>query len=112
MQFLEAIEEKEGSVWIRVRVQPKASRESIVGEAEGRIRIALTAPPVEGEANAALVAFLARTLGVPKRKVAIVTGTRGREKTVRVDEARVSEVRAKLCGTGRKEQSHGSKDAD
>lgn len=112
MQSVEAIEEKEGSVWIRVRVQPKASRESVVGEAEGRIRIALTAPPVEGEANAALVAFLAKTLGVPKRNVAIESGMRGREKTVRVEGTRASEVRAKLCGPGRKEQSHGFKDAD
>jgi len=103
MQPFETIEEKNRSVLVRVRVQPKASRETILGETEGRIRIALTAPPVEGEANAALVAFLAKILGVPKRDVAIVVGLRGREKTVRVEGARACEVRAKLGGTGRKE---------
>jgi uncharacterized protein (TIGR00251 family) len=103
MQAVSAIEEKDGSVWIRVRVQPKASREGVTGEAQGRIRIALTAPPVDGEANAALVAFIAKTLGLPKRGVEITAGTRGREKTIRVEGLRLIDVRAKLTETGRKE---------
>lgn len=103
MQAVPAIEEKDGSVWIRVRVQPKASREGVIGEVEGRVRIALTAPPVDGAANAALVAFMAKTLGLPKRGVEITAGTRGREKTIRVDGLRLNEVRAKLTETGRKE---------
>jgi len=69
---------------LRVRVQPRASREDIVGLAEGRLRVALTAPPVEGAANDALRRFMAARLGVARGRVTLESGEKSREKTLRV----------------------------
>ena len=71
-------------VLLRVRVQPRASREAVVGEVEGRLRVALTAPPVEGAANEALRRFLAGRLGVARGRVTLEAGEKSREKTVRI----------------------------
>ncbi|HSA57274.1 MAG TPA: DUF167 domain-containing protein [Gemmatimonadaceae bacterium] len=68
-----------------MRVQPRASRNEIVGLLDGAVRIRLQAPPVEGLANEALVEFLADRLGVSRRMVRVVSGTSSRSKTVEVD---------------------------
>ena len=69
-----------------VRVTPRASREALAGfDAEGRLKVRLTAPPVEGAANAALVRLLAKTLGVARGRVTVVRGTASREKVVEVE---------------------------
>jgi uncharacterized protein (TIGR00251 family) len=73
-----------GGVVLEVLVQPRASRTRVAGEHDGRLKIQLAAPPVDGEANAALVAFLADALSVRKQDVAIVRGETGRRKSVRV----------------------------
>lgn len=73
-----------GGVVLEVLVQPRASRTKVVGEHDGRLKIQLAAPPVDGEANAALVEFLAGALRVRKGDIAIVRGDTGRRKTVRV----------------------------
>jgi uncharacterized protein (TIGR00251 family) len=82
-------------VELAVLVQPRASRTRVVGEHDGLLKIQLAAPPVEGEANAALVEFLGKLLGVPRRQVELVSGDASRRKrvTVRgVDAARVEAV--------------------
>jgi uncharacterized protein (TIGR00251 family) len=56
----------------------------VVGEHDGRLKVQLAAPPVDGEANAALVEFLAAVLGVRKADVVVARGETGRRKTVRV----------------------------
>ena len=76
--------EEPGGVVLEVLVQPRASRTRVVGEHDGRLKIQLAAPPVDGEANAALVAFLADALSVRRQDVAIVRGDGGRRKVVRV----------------------------
>jgi uncharacterized protein (TIGR00251 family) len=73
-----------GGVELAVLVQPRASRTRLLGEHDGRLKIALAAPPVDGEANAALVEFLAELLGVRKAQVSLVDGLSGRRKRVRV----------------------------
>lgn len=81
---------------LEVQVVPRASRERVgplVGE---RIKVQLTAPPVDGAANEALVALLARALGVPRRQVHIVRGERGRKKTVHVAGAQLNALLALL----------------
>ncbi len=78
------ITEHAGAVTFDVKVQPRASREKVVGIEGDRLKIALTAPPVDGAANEALVAFLATALGVGRRDVEIVRGQTGRLKTIRV----------------------------
>ncbi len=83
--LVDAITEKNGKVYLAVRVQPKASRDDVRWESDGRIRIALTAPPVEGEANKALQVFLSKKLGLPKRAIEIVGGEKSREKRLSLE---------------------------
>jgi uncharacterized protein len=70
---------------LRVRVQPRASRNAVIGPHDGMTRIALTAPPVEGAANAALLAYLADLFAVSKRSITLVRGQTARAKLVRVE---------------------------
>jgi len=69
---------------LAVLVQPRASREGFGGTVGDRIKVSLTAPPVEGAANEALCAFLAREFGVPKSRVTLESGAAGRRKRVRI----------------------------
>jgi uncharacterized protein len=72
------------TVTFDVLVQPRASRAKIGPRHDGRIKIAVTAPPVDGEANAAVIEVLAGALGVRKGDIEIVAGASSRRKTVRV----------------------------
>ena len=69
-----------------VRVQPRASKDEVVGFANGVLRVRLRAPPVEGAANEALIKFLADELGVSRRHVRIVSGIGSRNKVIEVDD--------------------------
>ena len=69
---------------ICVKVLPRSSVNQISGDEEGVIKVKLTAPPVEGKANKALVQFLAKKLGVARRDVEIVSGERSRVKSIRI----------------------------
>jgi uncharacterized protein (TIGR00251 family) len=68
----------------------------VAGFEGGVVRIRLNAPPVEGRANESLVRFLAKTLGVPKSRITLVAGERGRSKIVRVDGVTPEELMAGL----------------
>lgn len=70
---------------LRVRIQPRAKREEIVGLRAGAVVVRVTAPPVDGKANAALCRLLARRLGVPPSAVAVVQGHGARDKLVEID---------------------------
>ncbi len=69
---------------LSIRVQPRASREKIVGIVEGTIKIALTAPPVEGAANGALKRLLAKLLNVSQGAIQIIQGEHARNKVIRI----------------------------
>lgn len=79
---------REGEALIPVRVAPRASKEGLSVETgpDGApvVRLRVSAPPVDGAANAAVIAALAKALGLPKSALAIVRGARGRDKLVRV----------------------------
>lgn len=79
---------------LEIRVQPRASRVGIVGLQGGAIKIALTAPPVEGAANQALCQWLADALQVAKGRVSVVAGAHAREKRVCVQGVSADSVRA------------------
>ena len=81
---------------IRVRVQPGSSKNQILGFEGDVLRVKLTAPPVEGKANKALIAFLAEALGVRKSAVSIAMGHAGREKIVDVEGLDGDELRERL----------------
>lgn len=88
------ISEKEGFVSFAVRVQPRASRDEIVGEYLDGLKIRLTAPPVDDRANAALRRFLASRLKVPLAAVRIASGGRGRTKRVEINGVTAAVIRA------------------
>lgn len=81
MAVIQATDE---GVLLRVRVQPKASRERLDGVHGGQLRLRLTAPPVEGAANAACIAFLAKAFGVNRSCVAIRSGFKSRDKLIHI----------------------------
>ena len=81
-----------------VRVQPRASSSGIVGLHGDALKIRLSAPPVEGAANDALVELLAKTLGVSRGAVTIVSGATSRTKTVEVRGVTVAAVEALAGG--------------
>ncbi len=70
---------------LSVRVQPRASRNEIAGMHGTALRIRLTAPPVDGAANDALISYLAGILGVARRSIRIVSGQSSRNKTLEID---------------------------
>jgi uncharacterized protein len=82
---------------IAVRVIPRSKRDEISGERDGRLLIRLTAPPVEGAANAALCRLVARRAGVPARRVSIVRGQTSRDKVVRVEGIAADDLSAVLA---------------
>ncbi len=70
---------------LRVQVVPNASRTGCAGLHDGALRIRLAAPAIEGRANAALIAWLGKSLGLPRRSVQLVTGDTARRKRVALD---------------------------
>ena len=89
------------SCTLKVRVQPKASRNLVDGYEEGTLRLRVTAPPTEGKANAGVIALLAKTLGVSKSKLQIIRGYGSRDKVVSVDTLTEQEVRRRIEANGR-----------
>ncbi|MCI0665248.1 MAG: DUF167 domain-containing protein [Acidobacteria bacterium] len=73
-----------GSVIISVRVQPRAPRTDIVGELDGKLKIRLAAPPVDGEANAELIRYLAQIFNLQRKEIEIISGEKSRNKQVRI----------------------------
>lgn len=77
-------QEKPDGLVVHVRVQPRASRNQLDGLVDDRLRVRLTAPPLEGEANKACGVLLADIAGVPKSKVTQISGHKAREKAFHV----------------------------
>jgi uncharacterized protein (TIGR00251 family) len=88
--------EQDGAVTFVVRVVPRASRNQVAGVEGDALKVRLTAPPVEGKANEALVRFLAESLGVRRGDVTIVAGEHVRHKTIRVAGLTAAQTRERL----------------
>ena len=84
------------SCTIKVRVQPKSSRNQLDGFQDGALRVRVTAAPTEGQANAAVITILAKTLGVSKSRLEIIRGYSSRDKVVSVDTLTEQEVQRKI----------------
>ncbi|MGE5391004.1 MAG: DUF167 domain-containing protein [Deltaproteobacteria bacterium] len=78
------IKENAEEITVEIKVQPRASRNQIVGEQGGVLKIKLTAPPVEGEANQALVDYLASVLDTPRRNIILLKGETSRNKIIAI----------------------------
>jgi uncharacterized protein (TIGR00251 family) len=85
-----------GGVRLTVQVQPRASRTEVVGLHGDAVRIRLSAPPVDGAANDALVRYLAERLGLARGAVTLVSGLSGRRKVVVLEGVTPDEVRRRL----------------
>lgn len=79
-----------------VRVQPRAKRNAIAGEMGDALKLALTAPPVEGKANQACVKFLADLLDVPRSSITIAAGETSRNKLIRVSGLTAAQIALRL----------------
>lgn len=73
------------AITLDILVQPRASRAKIGPMHDGRLKIAVTAPPVDGEANAAVIELVAKRLGIARSCVEVVAGAGSRRKTLRID---------------------------
>ena len=81
---------------IEIRVIPRAARTAVAGVRHGALLVRLAAAPVDGAANAELLAFLSRTLGVPKGQLALISGEKARTKRVRVKGATAAALELRL----------------
>lgn len=81
---------------LSVRVHPGAKTDAVTGLYAGAVKIALKAPPVDGKANEALIAFVAQRLQLPRARVSLVSGASSRSKTLRITGERAAEVQAAL----------------
>jgi len=79
-----------------VKVHPRAKKDAITGEIGDALKLALTAPPIEGRANEACIEFFAKVLRVPRSSVSIASGQSNRAKVVRVHALTASEVEQRL----------------
>jgi len=91
-----SIKESPDGITFPVRVLPRSSRNEVVGVSDGVLRVKLTAPPVEGAANKALVEFFSRTLKVAKSRITIITGQTGRNKTIHISGMKKEDLSALL----------------
>jgi uncharacterized protein (TIGR00251 family) len=85
---------------LSVRIQPRASRNEVAGLLGETLKLRLTAPPVEGEANDACLAFLAKLLDLAPSRLAIIQGARSRTKLIRITGMTQAEVIARLAKNG------------
>ena len=79
------LSEREGDALVRVRLQPRAKRDEIVGERAGSLLVRVSAPPLDGRANDALCKLLAKATGVAAGRASVVKGASAREKVVRLE---------------------------
>jgi len=93
------VRETVGGATFQVKVQPRARKNAITGEVGGAIKLALTAPPVEGRANEACIAFFADLLNVPRSSVTIAAGQSSRNKVIRVAGMSAAQIEKRLEGS-------------
>ena len=90
------IREIAGGVTFAVKVQPRARKNAITGELDGALKLALTAPPLDGLANQACVEFFANLLKVPRASITIASGQTNRRKIIRVAGLSAKQLRSRL----------------
>ena len=81
---------------IRIKLLPKSSRNQVVGREGDHFKVKVTAPPVEGRANKALIDLLAKKLGVSKSHIEIISGKSSRLKSIRIDGLSIEEITRKV----------------
>lgn len=93
--MIEIRENKQG-VFFKIKVQPRASKNEVAGLVGDALKVRLTSPPVDGEANEACIKFFADTLSIPKSSVEIINGHTSRTKTIFIKGLNKLLVQAKI----------------
>ena len=88
------IREHAGAVTLDILVQPRASRAKLGPVHDARLKVAVTSPPVEGEANAAVIELFAKQLGLPRSAIEVIAGASSRRKTLRITGVTAATVEA------------------
>jgi uncharacterized protein (TIGR00251 family) len=91
-----AVRDSSGGATFTVKVQPRARKNAITGELDGALKLALTAPPLDGKANAACIEFLANLLRVSRSSITIASGQASRRKLIRVAGLSAEEIQKRL----------------
>ncbi|WP_153914032.1 DUF167 family protein YggU [Shewanella sp. TC10] len=81
---MSAIIQQQNDLLLNLYIQPKASRDQIIGLHGDELKIAITAPPIDGKANSHLIKYLSKAFKVPKADVVILKGAQGRHKQVKI----------------------------
>jgi uncharacterized protein len=90
------LKESPAGITFAVKVHPRAKKNAITGEVGDALKLALTAPPADGKANAACIEFFAKLLNLPRSSVTIAAGQTSRNKVIRVSGLTAGEVRRRL----------------
>ena len=90
------LRESSDGVIFAVKVQPRAKKNAVTGEVGDALKVSLTAPPIDGKANAGCVEFFAKLLKVPRSSVTIASGQTSRGKVIRVAGLSAEEVRKRI----------------
>ena len=88
--------ERDGVLYVPVRVKPRASETRVLGVKQGALEVAIAAPPVDGAANLALLKELARRLGVARSQLTLVNGKTGKNKRIAVQGMTLDRCRERL----------------
>lgn len=78
------IQKTQGGVLLHLFVQPKASKNEIIGPHNNELKIKITSPPVDGQANEAVIRFIAKTLSISKNEVQLIRGESSRHKVLKI----------------------------
>ncbi len=92
------LHETAAGISFAVRVQPRAKRNAIIGEVGGALKLAVTAPPIDGRANQACIEFFVNLLDLPRSAVSILSGENNRTKVLRVSGISPETLRSKISG--------------
>ncbi|MEO7998958.1 MAG: DUF167 domain-containing protein [Gemmatimonadaceae bacterium] len=90
------LSESRGVVRLALHVQPGAKRNSVVGIHGDALKIAVSAPPVDGKANDAICIFIAELLRLPVRSVSVIAGATSRRKVLAISDAKLADVEATI----------------
>lgn len=86
---MDAVEKTQQGLRLRIFLQPKASKDQIVGLHDNELKITITAPPIDGQANAHLLKFLSKTFKVPKSSIVLEKGELNRHKQIFIPEPKM-----------------------
>lgn len=88
----------DGGTVVSLHIQPRASKNEVIGEQDGALKVRLTSPPVDGAANKLCCEFMAKLCGVAKRDVSILSGEKSRHKRIIIYGLNIEKVQAALIG--------------